>query len=289
MTNQPKNRRDFDEWDAVFEDSDPTRVLDPRTFGQDAGSSQASTPADAGVSATRYQHVPPTEQNQNHQQTVPVQAQPQPTQQVYSAEPATPAQPVQAVPASAYPTAHLGAIASAAALKRVQFIPAFCGALVAYALATGGLALARTVMGVLGVSTYSGLTETVLAVTTPASRTQALPWLITVAALIAVAFGLAGYTASRMTALAPSKQAVGVLAVSALGVLLATLLTWATAQLTHPLAPAYALQPLLTPDLAIGALTTLATGVLALVGALIGAGLGTRYHRALTGADARTH
>lgn len=287
MTDQPKNRRDFDEWDAVFEDSDPTRVLDPRTFGQDAGSSQASAPADAGVSATRYQRVPPTEQN--HQQTVPVQAQPQPTQQVYSAEPAAPAPPVQAVPASTPPTVNLGATAPAAALKRVQFIPAFCGALVAYTLATGGLALARTVMGVLGVSVYSGLTETVLAVTTPASRPQALPWLITVAALIAVAFGLAGYTASRMTALAPSKQAVGVLAVSALGVLLATLLTWATAQLTHPLAPAYALQPLLTPDLSIGALTTLATGVLALVGALIGAGLGTRYHRALTGADARTH
>lgn len=287
MTDQPKNRRDFDEWDAVFEDSDPTRVLDPRTFGQNAGSSQGSTPADAGVSATRYQRVPPTEQ-QNHQQTVPVQAQPQPTQQVYSAEPATPAQPLQPVPASVRPAANLGATAPAVALKRVQFIPAFCGALVAYGLTTGGLALARTLMGVLGVSVYSGLTETVLAVTTPASRTQALPWLITVAALIAVAFGLAGYTASRMTALAPSKQAVGVLAVSALGVLLATLLTWATAQLIHPLAPTYALQPLLTPDLAIGALTALATGVLALVGALIGAGLGTRYHRALTGADART-
>lgn len=288
MTDQPKNRRDFDEWDAVFEDSDPTRVLDPRTFGQDAGSSPASAPADAGVSATRYQRVPSTEQN--HQQTAPPQAQPQPTQQVYSAEQATPAQPLAAVERPAYsPVPSSGVASSASVLKRVQFIPAFCGALVAYGLTTGGLALARTLMGLLGVSTYSGLTETVLAVTAPASRTQALPWLITVAALIAVAFGLAGYTASRMTALAPSKQAVGVLAVSALGVLLATLLTWATAQLTHPLAPAYALQPLLTPDLAIGALTTLATGVLALVGALIGAGLGTRYHRALTGADARTH
>ncbi|WP_237242791.1 hypothetical protein [Rothia nasimurium] len=286
MTDQPKNRRDFDEWDAVFEDSDPTRVLDPRTFGQDAGGSQAPTPADPGVSATRYQRVPPTEQN--HQQTVPVQAQPQPTQQVYSAEPATPAQPLQPVPASAPPAANLGTTAPAAALKRVQFIPAFCGALVAYALTTGGLALARTMMGVLGVSVYSGLTETVLAVTAPASRTQALPWLITVAVLIALAFGFAGYTASRMTALAPSKQAVGVLAVSTLGVLLATLLTWATAQLTHPLAPAYALQPLLAPDLPIGALTVLATGVLALLAALAGAGLGLRYHRALTTADAHS-
>ncbi|WP_237210126.1 hypothetical protein [Rothia nasimurium] len=285
MTEPSQNRRDFDEWDAVFEDSDPTRVLDPRTFGQDARGSQASAPADPEVSATRYQRVPPTEQN--HQQTVPVQAQPQPTQQVYSAEPATPAQPLQPVPASARPAANLGATAPAAALKRVQFIPAFCGALVAYGLTTGGLALARTLMGVLGVSVYSGLTETVLAVTAPASRTQALPWLITIAVLIALAFGFAGYTASRMTALAPSKQAVGVLAVSTLGVLLATLLTWATAQLASPLAPVYALQPLLTPDLAIGALTALATGVLALVGALIGAGLGTRYHRALTGADAR--
>ena len=287
MTDQPKNRSDFDEWDAVFEDSDPTRVLDPRTFGQDAGGSQASAPADPEVSATRYQRNP--QAGQEYQQTAPAQVQPQPTQQVYSAEPATPAQPVQAVPASAYPAAHLEATTPAAALKRVQFIPAFCGALVAYALTTGGLALARTLMGVLGVSVYSGLTETVLAVTAPASRTQALPWLITVAVLIALAFGFAGYTASRMTALAPSKQAVGVLAMSTLGVLLATLLTWATAQLASPLAPAYALQPLLTPDLAIGALTALATGVLALVGALIGAGLGTRYHRALTGADARPH
>lgn len=286
MTEPSQNRRDFDEWDAVFEDSDPTRVLDPRTFGQDARGSQGSTPADAGVSATRYQRVPPAEQN--HQQTAPPQAQPQPTQQVYSAEPATPAQPLQAVPTSTRPAANLGATVPAAALKRVQFIPAFCGALVAYGLATGGLALARTLMGLLGVSTYSGLTETVLAVTAPASRTQALPWLITVAVLISVAFGFAGYTASRMTALAPSKQAVGVLAMSTLGVLLATLLTWATAQLTHPLAPAYALQPLLAPDLPIGALTVLATGVLALLAALAGAGLGLRYHRALTTADARS-
>ncbi|MGV3149585.1 hypothetical protein [Rothia sp. 11273D007AR] len=286
MTDQPKNRRDFDEWDAVFEDSDPTRVLDPRTFGQDAGGSQAPTPADPGVSATRYQRVPPTEQN--HQQTVPVQAQPQPTQQVYSAEPATPAQPLQAVPASARPAANLGATVPATALKRVQFIPAFCGALVAYGLTTGGLALARTLMGVLGVSVYSGLTETVLAVTAPASRAQALPWIITVALLLSLAFGLGGYAATRMTALAPGKQAVGVLAMSTLGVLLATLLTWATAQLTHPLAPAYALQPLLAPDLPIGALTVLATGVLALLAALAGAGLGLRYHRALTTADARS-
>ncbi|WP_237222179.1 hypothetical protein [Rothia nasimurium] len=286
MTEPSQNRRDFDEWDAVFEDSDPTRVLDPRTFGQDAGSSQAPTPADAGVSATRYQRSP--QAGQEYQQTAPPQAQPQPTQQVYSAEPATPAQPLQAVPASARPAANLGATMPAAALKRVQFIPAFCGALVAYGLATGGLALARTLMGLLGVSTYSGLTETVLAVTAPASRAQALPWLITVALVLSLAFGLGGYTASRMTALAPSKQAVGVLAVSTLGVLLATLLTWATAQLTHPLAPAYALQPLLAPDLPIGALTVLATGVLALLAALAGAGLGLRYHRALTTADAHS-
>ncbi|WP_237207269.1 hypothetical protein [Rothia nasimurium] len=285
MTEPSQNRRDFDEWDAVFEDSDPTRILDPRTFGQDARGSQGSTPADAGVSATRYQRVPPAEQN--HQQTAPPQAQPQPTQQVYSAEPATPAQPLQAVPASARPAANLGATAPAAALKRVQFIPAFCGALVAYGLTTGGLALARTLMGLLGVSTYSGLTETVLAVTAPASRAQALPWLITVAILLSLAFGLGGYAATRMTAFAPGKQAVGVLAVSALGSLLATLLTWATAQLAHPLAPSYALQPLLSPDVAIGALTVLAAGVLALLAALAGAGLGLRYHRALTGADAR--
>lgn len=285
MTEPSQNRRDFDEWDAVFEDSDPTRVLDPRTFGQDARGSQGSTPADAGVSATRYQRVPPTEQN--HQQTAPPQAQPQPTQQVYSAEPATPAQPLQAVPASTRPAANLGATMPAAALKRVQFIPAFCGALVAYGLATRGLALARTLMGLLGVSTYSGLTETVLAVTAPASRAQALPWLITVALVLSLAFGLGGYAATRMTALAPGKQAVGVLAVSALGSLLATLLTWATAHLAHPLAPSYALQPLLSPDVAIGALTALAAGLLALLAALTGAGLGLRYHRALTGADAR--
>ena len=55
MTDQPKNRRDFDEWDAVFEDSDPTRVLDPRTFGQDAG-----------VSATRYQRSPQSGQEYQH-------------------------------------------------------------------------------------------------------------------------------------------------------------------------------------------------------------------------------
>ncbi|MGV3017193.1 hypothetical protein [Rothia sp. 88186D007BW] len=255
MTESGKNRRDFDEWEAVFEDSDPTRVLDSPAFGQAPEDSPTSSFEDAGVSATRYQRA---------------------------------SQPPQAAQPSAPFAAGWGSRAASSPhdLRRVQFIPAFCGALVAYALIRGGLVLGNTVMGLLGVSTYPGLTEAVMEASAPSTRAQALPWLITVALLLALAFGCAGYTASRMTALAPSKQAVGVFAVSILGTLLATLLTWVTAHFTHPISPSYALQPLLTPDAATGVLTALAACVLAMLGALLGAGLGTRYHRALTGVHA---
>lgn len=276
MTQPSQNRRDFDEWDSVFEDSDPTRVLDPRASqqeyaqpvhggagydGQEFGRVEAGQ--DAPLTASRY----------GGRDSVPTQAPARPQQQAspphaYREESTQPAPlPRPARPQHQY--------------ARIQFIPAFAGVLVASALYGGTLPLARALFNLLGLSHYSGMTESVLAATSTSTQAQALPWVITLSVLLLLAFGFGGYTAARMAAVTPSKQAVGVIGMAALGTLLATLLTWATGSLNSPLTPRVALQPLLSPDLAVGALVILAAAVLALMGALIGAAAGTRYHKAL--------
>lgn len=226
---EPRSRQDFDDWDAVFADPDPTRVLDPRVV-------HSVPDQEPAVSATS---------------TAPVN----------SATPLGPAGP------SMY--------------ARIQFIPACAGALVAYGLISGSLALLRFFFGSFNLAAYGSATEAVLAVTQPATQGAALPWVIALALTITAGFICAGYTTGRMSALAPGKQAVGVLAVTTLAVLLATLITWASSASSQALAPAIALQPLLAPNLPFGLLTTLALGLIGLIGALIGAGLGVRYHRKL--------
>ncbi|WP_237201950.1 hypothetical protein [Rothia nasimurium] len=276
MTQPSQNRRDFDEWDAVFEDSDPTRVLDPRTHQQEytrgapgeAEHSGVQPTQDAPLTASRYGRVEPVAA-QSTPEPLPQTASPQlyREEQLPSVSPAPPAP---------------GPGSRRLQYSRIQFIPAFAGVLVASALYGGALPLLRSLFTLLGLSHYSGITETVLAATSASTQAQALPWAIGVGLLLLTAFGFGGYTASRMAVLAPSKQALGVLGMAALGVLLATLLTWATSSMSSPLAPRVALQPLLGPDLAVGTLVTLALAVLALIGALIGAAAGSRYHKAIS-------
>lgn len=268
--NRHDNQLPFEDWDSVFDDAEPTRVLSPSpeqgrdNLGEDTVILGARSQPESTLSATRYGQNPyPAESQQTH----PATAQLPLSQQV--------------------PEVALGNIAPrpsspGVTFRRVQFLPASSGALVAYALSTGLFALMSSLWSALGIATYDSFTGAALAVSSSSTQGQALPWVMVSAFVWLVSFGWAGYTAGRMAALAPTKQALGVIAVCLLAVLIATLATWATASLPDPLTPSFALQPLLAPDLAIGFLTLLAAALVAAIGSLLGSGLGVRYYRALT-------
>lgn len=265
------NRRDFEDWDSVFEDSEPTRVITPES-AQQARELEGDTA--------------PFESQPNQQATMPAARRNQPSQLTYTEEtrPGT-----TQIPYSQPESESLHTVITASpqavntfAYRRVQFIPSSSGALVAYALGTGLFTVARSIFEALGVSTYSNFTGAVMAVSTVSSQSQAVPWVITSTLIWLFSFGCAGYTASRMAIVAPAKQAIGVLAVTCFAVLVATLITWMTVSLPSPIAPSFALQPLLDPDLGIGSLTALAIGLFVAIGSLLGAWFGIRYYNRLT-------
>ena len=249
------NRHGFEDWDSVFEEPEPTRAIVPepaqhaRQFGGHTRS-LGGYPHQQGT-------LPPVRPNRPPQLMGASQA--------YST---TAQAPYQAANVYAY--------------RRVQFIPSGCGTLVAYSVNTGLFALLKVAFETLGISTYDKFAGAVTAVSTASTQSQALPWAIAGALIWLFSFGCAGYTASRMSAVAPMKQAVGVLAVTCFAVLVATLMTWMTVSLPSPITPPFALQPLLDPDLNIGVLTALATGLLALFGSILGALSGIKYHQRLT-------
>lgn len=271
--NQQKGRDDFEDWDSVFEDSEPTRSLtapqdqqfkdlEGRTLPLESHAHHQNT-----LSATRSGTVP---SSIHRQQVHPATAQlPLHHEQTNINGAGTgPVPPQLSAPVDVY--------------RRIQFLPASSGALIAYALGTGLFTFLESVFSAFGIATYSSLTGSVLAVTVASTQGQALPWVIGSAIIWLVSFGWAGYAAARMSAVAPVKQALGVIAVSLLATLLATLVTWASASLPSPVTPGFALQPLLAPDLATGFLTALSTMLIATLGAVLGALFGIRYPRALT-------
>lgn len=258
------DRQGFEDWDSIFEDSEPTRVITPESV------QHARNPGD---------HTRPLKRYADQQGTMSATRDNQLAQSVELGQAHT--IPDQ-LPLSQQGNASLQA-GNISAYRRVQFIPAGSGALVAYGLSTGLFALVRTTFDALGVSTYSNFTGAVMAVFTASSQSQALPWTVASALIWLFSFGCAGYTASRMSVVAPTKQAIGVLAVTCFGVFLATLVTWMTVSLPSPITPPFALQPLLDPDLAIGFLTALAAGLLTIIGSMLGAWSGIRYHQRLTG------
>lgn len=264
-------REDFENWDAVFEDSEPTRSLSPSQdhytdrLEEDTRPLETNAYQQETLSATRSGQAPyPVGSQQAHPATAQLPLPHQQTEAGWDDK-------VAPLPS-----------ARVAIYRRIQFLPAMSGSLVAYALSTGLFALIRAVFSAVGISTYSSLTGGALAVSAASTQGQAIPWVVASALIWLLSFGWAGYVAARMAAVAPTKQALGVVAVSFLATLVATLVTWATASLPSPLKPSFALQPLLAPDLAVGSLTALAAGLLAAIGSMLGAGLGIRYYRALT-------
>lgn len=265
------DRHPIEDWDPVFEDTEPTKTL--TTSGE-----ESTTHVDQGARAPDYQL---------HQQTLSatrLRRHAPSTSDTPGASPMTAPIPHQQPrrDAALGPRAGSADSLQSAVYRRVQFIPSSSGALVAYGLSTGLFALVEAVFRILGLTTYTSFTGATLAVSSASTQGQALPWVVASTLIWLSSFGWAGYTAARMTALAPSRQALGVTAVSFLAVLLATLMAWVSVFLPSVPSPRFALQPLLEPNIVIGSLTGLALGLLALMGSLLGASLGIRYHQGLT-------
>lgn len=262
-----RRQRETSEWEAVFADSDPTRVL------PSSPAEQPLTDENNGeVSAVRYRAEP---------ETSPVQA--AGGEQVVAprrpAEYGVPAwQQVDTGGEHPYSTYSLPA---ASPYHRVQFIPAFLGALIAYGINGGVLSIVKLAAAQLGFQSFSSPTGAVLALLDTGTRTAALPWSIALTVSYIVAFTLAGYAAARMSAVAPTRQAVGVILMTLLGLLLGSLTTWATSNASYPLKPSFSGHTFLAENFGVGALTLLGVLLLALMCALLGSLVGNRYHRKL--------
>lgn len=251
----------FEGWDDVFADSDPTRVL-PADAGEGAGQAGSSS-AGAGISATRYQASAPAQVTSAEKPM---------------AEPA-PAKAAWSRPAS--PAPEVGPVDPSLAYRRVQFIPAFIAALAAYSVAKGLVYGGMVLAGLFKFKTYETPGALAAALFDAAARPQALPWAIVLAVAYFGAFVVAGYAAARMSAIAPLKQAMGVNLVALLVLLLASLLAWVSSMSGLNLTPTYSLGYFLADGVGNGLLALLAFFALAMTGALVGSGVGSRYHRKL--------
>lgn len=276
----------FDEWDAVFADPDPTRVLSadtPQKAAADGGSSADSAQdAGTGISATRYQAVPePVVEPVAERVEKPVVAAavPQTTQQARGTQRTEASSYIPA--ATSAPVVEDEPVNPILAYRRIQFIPSIIAVLAAYTTGKGMVYLGQVFAELFSMKVYGTPTAAVVDLFNGATSAQALPWTIILAVAYFCAFTVAGYTAARMSAIAPVKQALGVTLVTLLGILLTSLLTWISSATGGSLTPTFSLGYFLGENMATGALTLLAFFALVLLGALTGAGIGSRYHKKL--------
>lgn len=253
------------DWEAVFNDADPTRVLPPYSseHGANASSPQAT---DSSVSAVRYQ---------------PELA---PSAAEYSA-PAAPTEVRSSGPAqrAAYSTVEAPARRKGklTPYRRVQFIPAFLGALIAHGMLTLLFQLAAPLLVAAGLKSYDTPTLVALDLFNADARSTALPWAIFLGVCYIFAFLAAGYAAARMSVVAPAKQALGVLMMTLLGMLLGSAIAWLASLANVDVQPSFAGHLFMERDFAPGLLTLLSVLALAFFAALLGAFMGTSYHRKL--------
>lgn len=258
----PNNSGD---WEAVFNDADPTRILPPYSSepGAKAGSPQA---ADSSVSAVRYQ--------------------PDPTPS--AAEHSVPAAPAElrssgADQRAAYSTAEVPARRKGklSPYRRVQFIPAFLGALAAHGMLNLLFQLAAPLLVAAGLKSYDTPTLVALDLFNADARAAALPWAIFLGICYVFAFLAAGYAAARMSGVAPAKQALGVLMMTLLGVLLGSAIAWLASLASIEVQPSFAGHLFMEQNFAPGLLTLLSVLVIAYLSALLGSFIGVSYHRKL--------
>lgn len=260
--NRDSQKRDAEEWEAVFADSDPTRVLPPYARESEPA------PGEEPVSAVRYRQDPAP--------VTPAAGLPS-AGQVAPAPPYAPEAQVE----NAAPRPPQQAAGRISPYHRIQFIPAFLGALIAHGTISALFQVATPLLGLFGAQSYGSPTLAAVALFGAETRAAALPWSIFLALSYLLAFAAAGYAAARMSGVAPVKQALGVLLVTLLGILSGSLLTWATSGMDTALSPQFSGHTFFEADFATGALTLLAVLTLALLSALLGAFVGGSYHRKL--------
>lgn len=253
------------DWESVFNDSDPTRVLSPYSSEPGAGTGNLQA-ADSSVSAVRYQPEPAPSTTQH----------------------SAPAAPAEVRSSVAEQTAAYSTVETPARRKgkltpyrRVQFIPAFLGALVAHGLLTLLFQLASPLLAAAGLKSYDTPTLVALDLFNAETRAAALPWAIFLGICYVLAFLVAGYAAARMSGVAPAKQALGVMMMTVLGVLLGSAVTWLASLTSVDLRPSFAGHLFMEQNFAPGLLTLLSVLAIAFSSALVGAFMGVSYHRKL--------
>lgn len=307
-----------DEWDAVFADEDPTRVLSPEvehhydSFAADE--TEVLNPRDIedshqrNISATRPRKNQSVrfEPDEDRTEALPAYYDESPTRsfdrtrtmdaapQAYTAPQSHTPPPAQTpstaqTPPPAYAADYENQPAAGphpelvAQNSRIHLLPAFLGWLATYSLLTFSDFAMDAVNHFFGVNypgRFAPAFAQALGLATPSASATSL-WVGTAiaATLIFLSAAMGGYAAARMARFAPAKQAIGVWMWHIIMVIAATIVVFIGNVSSG--SPRLALQTQLANSLMENILGVLVALALILVGALVGALFGPRYHKRL--------
>ena len=298
---------------AAWDDEGPTRVISsPHGSGQDdptepmnpapsGGFSRGSTAQDdptevysrEEITASSYR-PPATQQPQTPASGIPAESitaqrrqgnpyqaqQSYPGQQPYQAQqPYAAQQPADPYRAEEYDRA----AAAKEKYSRIQFFPALLGWLAAYSLMTFSGYLQQALTSAFRLPQYDTFQQAFHdLIGSGQPPTGALwAWLLIAAALIVLSFAFGGYAAARMARYAPAKQGFGVWLWHVLATVIATICVFFGLTGNTTGTPQLSVQAMLTPNPMQALPGALITVLLVLIGSILGALFGPRYHRKL--------
>lgn len=294
-----------EEWDSVFADEDPTRVLSQQTAEEDRTETLShATNQDRTEALDRTKFIGRTEtKNQTSTFNNFGGDEEEPTEAIsatstrsnpYAQHPSSPSPRTAPTP---YPDHHyetptsqpLSPDSSAESEartrnSRIHFFPALLGWLATYSLLVFSDYFHRLINQIFGLENFEAFPQAFaegIGLLTPAEGV-ATPWtwLIIATVLILLSSGFGGYAAARMSRFAPAKQGFGVWLWHLVMVLLATVLAFFTGAASGAETPNLSLQEQINGagSNIFGVLVVL---VLILIGALLGSFFGPRYHKRL--------
>lgn len=326
-----KNADATQQWDAVFADEDPTRVLPPAD-SLDAGSASthgsraatASSEADLfedddrtevmrpldyenspteNISAIRERRVAPsahpwessgdrteplsaanyashTEPSPSYERPSPSYREVPPSRPLAQEEFAPVPPAAQRLQRDFQPTAQVRARHS-----RIHFFPALLGWLATYSLLIFSGYLHRLINELLGLESFTSFPQvfaSLIGLGGPVSATpSAITWLVISAVLTLASAAFGGYAAARMARFAAFKQGLGVWLWHLVMVVLATIMTFFAGSLMGTSDSRLSLQTQLDGAVGQNILGVLLLLGLVLLGAILGALFGPRYHKRL--------
>lgn len=261
MTNSKNQGKDFnpmDEWDAAFESSDPTRVLDPALFEKEPVADTGRLPqqrVQAGAETAEFEPI------------VAAGGQRQVSAVRVDEQDAAPALPAADAGYSYEQPRDL-----VAKYSRLQLLPCFLGWLVSYALLSLGSMVGKQVLAAFDAQ-YVGVPGHLLGVLQTDIQ-RGTPWLVVLGVVSFVAYTAAGYTAARLARYAVFKQALGVMLWVVFTGLLASLYTYL---LSPAGVPEASFQYLLGSQGGNGILSIIIYLTCCLIFTMVGALFGKRY------------